>query len=210
MAKSVTLFLKKQHPTDKFGMMYIRTIEDRISKKKSLRIKLKESDYNKYFNPELQRFKNDQRFKESKEFNLVIENKLKELSQIDNEITYLPKEKKSFIKFWEKYIETFNNHGTKIKHQVVLIKLRKYLNSKNKEGLLFIEITPLFLRNLKYHFLTIKDPKILSNNTVNHYLKIIKSVINRAQQDDYFNYNKNPFDALKFKKEAIVSYKIFL
>lgn len=204
MGKSVNIVLIKQKPLDKEGTLYIRTIEDRTPKKKSLGIKVKETDWEKYFNTKTQRFKADKRFILSEQLNTLISSKLSELNKHDNDLAYLPNEKKSFTKYWERYIETIENYGTKIKHEVVYAKLKKFLEAKNKTGLLFVEMTPQMLRDLKFYFTKTKDPKTLSANTVNHYLKIIKSIINKASIDDYFEFPKNPFATFTFKKDPII------
>src|ERR1035437_7639479 len=128
MAKSVTIAFLKQDSTDKEGSLYIRTTEDRLSKRKSLGVKIRESDWKKFFNHKTQLFKSDKRFALAGDINYIIKHKLKELSQNDNELAFLPNEKKSFTKYWEKNIETIENYGTKIKHEVVYAKLKKFLS----------------------------------------------------------------------------------
>ena len=204
MGKSISIIFLKQESTDSEGILYIRTIEGRVPKRKSLGIKIKETDFKKFFNKKTLRFKSDKRFARGEDINFFIRDKLKELSKNDNELSYLPDEKKSFIKYWEDYLESFVNHGTKIKHQVVLSKIKKYLEHKSKVELLFVEITPTMLRELKNYLSKVRDPKVLSNNSVNHYLKIFKSVLNRAYKDDYFVYTKNPFASFDFKRESII------
>jgi integrase len=203
MAKSISVVFLKQVSSDKVGTLYIRTIEDRITRKKSLGIHLKESEFNKFFDPKKQLFKSDSRF-DFEEKNFIIKNKLKELTKHDENLSYLPDEKKSFTKYWQKYINTIENYGTKIKHEVIFAKLKKFLTSINKTGLLFIEITPSLIRELKLYLTKVKDPKVLSSNTVNHYLKVIKSVINKARKEDEYIYSKDPFATIDFKKSKIV------
>ena len=204
MSKSIKIIFIKQHPTDKEGTIQIRTIEDRKPKKKSLGIKVKETEFKKYFNQQKQRFNTDKRFTRHEEINQIIDAKLKELSANDNEISYLPDEKKSFTKYWDKYIKTIENYGTKIKHQGVQNKLNKFLANENKTGLLFSEISPTLLREIKLYFSKSKDPKSLSGNTAGHYLKIIKSVYNKAAKDEYFISTKDPFLSLKFPKTKTI------
>lgn len=204
LAKSINIIFLKQDPSDKEGTLYIRTTENRISKRKSLGVKIKESEWIKYFNTKLQRFKSDKRFGAANQINDLISTKLKELSKHDNELIHLPNEKRSFTKYWERYIESIQNYGTKIKHQVVYTKLEKYLGSINKNGLLFIEITPIFLRELRLSLIKTKNPKSLSNNTANHYIKIIKSIVKMAAEDEYFVFSKDPFVTIKSKNSPSV------
>ena len=204
MGKSVNITFKKHYTSDKEGTLYIRTIEGRVAKRKSLGIIVREKDWINFFNSKTQRFKAGKWFKMADEINLVISSKLKELTKHENNLTYLPDEKKSLTSYWEKYIHTIENYGSKIKHEVVLTKLKKYLNSIDKNGLLFVEVTPSMLRELKLYFTKIKDPKILSENTVNHYLKIIKSIVRKAAAEEYFIFSKDPFVTLKFKKKKTI------
>ena len=79
---------------------------------------------------------------------------------------------------------------------------------KNFENILIVGARGIsayfFLRELKYYFETSKDPKSLSQNSVNHYLKIIKSIINKSSKDEYYTYVKNPFSSISFKKEKVM------
>jgi integrase len=202
MGKTVAIIFLKQATTDKEGIIYVRTTEGRKSRRKSLGIKLKESDWKQYFNEKTERFRDDQRFGRAEEINDVITAQLKELSKNDNELALLPDGKKSFIKYWEGYIKTVENHGTRIKHEVVLAKLNKYLTAVNKPGLLFIEITAQFLREFRLYLLQTADPKLLSENSVNHYLKIVKSIANKAAKEDYYIYARDPFLTIQFKNKT--------
>lgn len=201
MSKSINVVFIKQRKQDTEGTVTIRTIENRIVEKRSLKIKISESQWNKYFNPETQRFRKSKVFTKSEEFNNKIEENLNELRNYGGEISNIPNNKKSFIKYWGLCIKNFTNHGTSIKHETILKKLRKYLSYINKSDLLFKDITPIFLKEFRNYLTTVKDPKILSENTVIHYLKVIKSIINQSTKDDYYTYIKNPFNSVKFNVE---------
>lgn len=202
MSKSIKVVFIKQGKKEKEGSVYVRTIENSIVRKKSLKIKLSESHWNKYFNEDTQRFRHNQTFPNSEKYNTIIDGFFQELNSVGNDIELLPDSKKSFLSFWKRFIETTENHGTKIKHQVVYNKLWKYLLSKSKTDLLFKDITPFFIRELKIYLKTSKDPKSLSNNSINHYLKIIKSIINHSQKNGYYIYLINPFTSISFSNET--------
>lgn len=204
MGVSIKVVLIKQKKDDQFGYLFLRTIEGKSIKKKSLKIKVSEFDWKKYFNPKIQRFRDDKRFPQSITFNTKIEQLLNELQDVKNDLSLINDEKKSFIEYWEFCLKNTTNHGTVIKHKVVLSKLKKFLNTKRKNDLYFKEITPIFLRELRNYFETSKDPKSLSKNSANHYLKIIKSIINKSTKDDYYTYVKNPFNSIDFKKEKVL------
>lgn len=199
MYKSINIIFQKQKKEDKVGILYIRTIEGRNVKKSSLKIKLSESDFDKYFNKEKRRFKKS--FSESESYNNIIEKRLEELGINGNEIENLPNRRKSFLSYWLGCINNISNHGSKMKHQTILNKLSDYLESINKTDLLFVEITPLFLRQYQNYLTTQRTPTTLSNNTVIHYLKVMKSIINKSKVEDHFTYIKDPFNSLTFSSD---------
>ncbi len=203
MSSTPKIVLIKNNSKDKFGIIQVRTIEGSKVQRRSLKIKLNESDWKKHFDKDKQRFKAVKTFTNGEKYNKIISDFLKELASVGNDVELLPDDKKSFMSYWHRYIKTTENHGTSIKHQVVLNKLRKYLNTKGKADLLFKDITPFFIRELRVHLKMVKDPKSLSNNSINHYLKVIKSIINHAQKDGYYNYIINPFTSINFSKEKI-------
>lgn len=201
MSQSINIVFIKQGKKETNGTITIRTIENRQIKKKSLSIKISQFEFDKYFNVEKQRFRQNKLFPLSEKYNIIIEENLKELRTHGNEIDNIPSDKKSFIKFWEHCITNFSNHGTKIKHDTILRKLKKYIVSKNKPDLLFKEITSSFLKEFRHHLTTVSTPKILSENSVIHYLKVMKSIVNQSAVEDYYTYVKSPFDGLKFSAE---------
>jgi len=203
MTKSINVVFIRQNRRVNEGTVYIRTIENRVIKKKSLQIRIQKNHWESYFNPVTQRFRNDERFPNHSFFNYKIENSLSELQRHDNDIESLPDNKKSFLKYWKESIENTDNHGTVIKHNTIIHKLENYLTSIDKGDLLFKDITPLFLRGFKSYLGTVNDPKILSVNSVNHYLKVMKSIINQSIVDEYYSYTKHPFSSLKFSNEKV-------
>ena len=76
MSKSINIILQKQHPEDTKGIVYIRTIENSVIRKRSLGIKLSVSDWEKYFNSETKRFRKIKGFSNSETFNDTIEKAL--------------------------------------------------------------------------------------------------------------------------------------
>ena len=209
MTKSIRIKFLKQGANETSGFVTIRVYKNGQDKKKSLGIKLTVNEWKKYFNEETKRFRNVKEFGKAEVFNNIIEKSLEELGAINNELSNLPSDKKSFIKYWEVCIKNMSNHGSKIKHDTVLKKLKKYLFSINKNDLRFTELTPLFLKEYKNYLLTKSDPKILSNNSVVHYLKMMRSIVNQAKKDDFFTYIKDPFNSIEFtvdrKSKSVLS-----
>jgi integrase len=203
MTKSINVVFIRQNGNETQGTIYIRTIDNRVIKKKSLKIRVSSIHFQRFFNPQTQRFRNDERFPNYSLYNDRIETSLTELQRHDNNIESLPDNRKSFLRYWKETIGDFDNHGSIIKHETIIHKLEKYLTSINKRDLLFKDITPLFLRGFKSYLGTTNDPKGLSVNTVNHYLKVMKSIINQSIVDEYYSYSKHPFSSLKFSNERV-------
>lgn len=199
MSKTVKVVLIKQSPTDKMGILTIRTIENRKARKKSLGITISESDYKKYFDAQKQRFKTDKRFTQHETLNAIIARQLKEIAKYDNSLEIIPTKDKSIITFWEDYTSKIINHGTRIKHQVVISKMKKYLLARQKNDLKFSEVTSYVVEDILDYITSSNDPKKLSASTVQHYLKIFKSVLKKAIKLDYYYYLKDPFSTISFK-----------
>ena len=203
MKKSIKIvpITNKTNP-DNFDL-YVRTIEGRENiSKRSLKITVTKKQFDSYFDNEVQRFKENQRFPKYNEYNNKIQEYLKELNKYGDDLQSIPDKQKSFIGYWESCIEDYTNHGTKLKHKIVLNKIKKYLTSLNKTDLFFEEINSVLIKKLRSHLLSVKDPKILSENTVNHYLKVMKSIINQSTSDDYYYYVKSPFVGIKFSSTS--------
>lgn len=200
---SIKIVFIKQSKDDIEGTLYIRTIENRRARKKSLKLRLSEKEFTKYFNQEKQKFRNNKKFTKAEYFNQIISEKLKEYSDFENNTEQIADKKKSFLKYWKRKINNTTNHGSRKKHRIILSKLIKFLNARDKEDLLFSEITPLLLDDLQYYFNTSRDPKKLNSNSAAHYLKVIKSIINKARKDDYFYFNKDPFRSFTFSKKPV-------
>jgi len=199
MGKSVKVVFIKQNPNNSFGNLYIRTIENRIIRKKSLRVTIAENLFEKYFDSQKQRFREDKRFPDYVTLNQIIESGLEELRDFEFSLDLMPDRNKSFMKFWDETISKISNHGTRIKHQGVFSKIQKYLTSRGRIDLKFSEITPELLEDLIYYLSTISDPKILSQSSVRHYLLMVKSIIEKAKKRDHYYYVKDPFNTITLK-----------
>jgi integrase len=199
MGKSVKVVFIKQSPNNDFGNLYIRTIEDRVIRKKSLRVTIAENAFEKYFDPQKQRFREDKRFPGYADLNNIIENGLQELRDFDFSLDLMPDKNKSFMRFWVETFSKIPNHGTRIKHQGVFSKIQKYLDSRGRTDLKFSEITPELLEDLIHYLSTSSDPKKLSQSSVRHYVLMVKSIIEKAKKRDHYFYVKDPFNTITLK-----------
>lgn len=184
------------------GTLYIRTRDTKGKpKSKSLGIQVSKNLFISNFDKKIKRFKKNSRYPQFEDYNSTLSYHLTRLEESDSISETINNDRKSFLTYTKLIIKTTTNHGSKMKLEVVVGKLGKFLNSLNKTELLFREITPEFLRNFKSYCLTTKDPKKLSNNTTNHYLKIISGFIQKAAKDETYHYLKNPFLSMEYKNE---------
>lgn len=184
--RTVTPVLYRRKSTEKHGIIKIRITENR----KNTYISLSERISVKYWN------ENTNRVRENKDIDYVringlIEKKLEELQQSIK--VFKTDDTLSFLDYYSSVINRISNEGSKIKQVTVKNKLVKYLATKHKTDLLYTEITEDFLFDLKKYF---EDG--MKKETSNHYLKIIKGVLNKAVEENKYNYLRNPFLSLKF------------
>ena len=149
--------LKKKYATDNFGIINIRITKDRKSKYISLKISLKEKDWNKNKNEVRQSFNDFERI------NKIICEKIKELDGIKNtnDITDIIQTSNGDEVSFMKYLQIYKNmlierkkFGTYKKFQSTYIHLENYLQKNDKDDLKFIEINKLFIRDFETHLLT--------------------------------------------------------
>ena len=185
--RTITPVLYRRKTTEKRGIIKIRITENR----KNVYISLKKGLDTRYWN------ENTNRVRENKEIdfrtlNNLIEEKITELEQSIK--IFRTDDTLSFLDFYTKVINRYDNEGSVIKHTTVKNKLITYLHTKNKTDLLYTEITEEFLFDFK-KYLNVK----MKAETSNHYLKMIKGVLMKAIAENKYNYLRNPFLSLKFK-----------
>ncbi|PQJ12359.1 hypothetical protein CJD36_000985 [Flavipsychrobacter stenotrophus] len=129
----------KSDKNDSTATLYLRSKGRDNNNKKSLKIKVSCELFRKHFNHSEQRFKSQ--MPSYKMLNDAIQRAYEEVDNHDGEIKSIPKDSKSFIKYWEKLIKNGENHGTNLKHSTVLKKLKLFLKSNGKDDLKFNEIT---------------------------------------------------------------------
>jgi site-specific recombinase XerD len=201
MGKSVDVVLKKTSPNQ--GIIYIRTIVDGVQRRKSINEKISVRDWEIYFNKKTKRFRIDRRFERYEIINEKIDSYFNKLPLFKNDLGNISNQHKSFLKYWLDNINLEKNEGTRIKHLVIYRKFQKFLKSRERFDVAFSEIDQMFLKQLKNYLEKSKDPKSLSTNSVNHYLKVIKLVINKAKKDDYYHYTTDPFSSIVFKSDKV-------
>lgn len=182
--KTFTAILKKKFSKDTEGVICIQMTENRKNKSVSLKIKIPEKFWDNV----------SKRVKKTKQIDYISINKqiTDKLEELENTQT-LKTNKQSFVEYFNRYINRIHNTGSKIKYQQVLNSLIKF-----KKEIEFNEITTDFVFELYKHF---KNTQ--STNTSNHYLKIVKQVLNESIKERLVNYYFHPFSLFKFKNERV-------
>ena len=191
---SYKFYLHKNNKNDKEGYIYLQKIYKRKKSRTSLHLpKIKEVYWNS----------TTERVRERKEidyqlFNDTIDQKVKNLtSTLEDQLNY-NKERKPFISFFKKYIDSTklkHKHGTRIKYQSVLNKLISFLTIREVKDLSFFELDIDFISDFQEYLKT----EGLETNTSTHYLKIIRSIIRKSHKKGYSF--KDPFIEFTFEKK---------
>lgn len=189
---SYKFYLHKVKKDEKEGYVYLQKIKNRDRHYESLGLpKIKED----YWNPTTQRVR-ERKGIDYQYYNETIENKLKELTSSFDYPFHTREERKSFISFFERYLnspEMMDKHGTRIKYLSVLNKIKKHLNS---EDLLFSDLNLEYLRNFQVFCRT----EGMNHNTIIHYLKILRIIIRKSQRTEGYYDVRDPFINFTFPR----------
>lgn len=189
---SYKFYLHKVKKDDTEGYVYLQKIKNRKKSYESLKLpKLKEDFWNITTERVRERKGINHEF-----YNVTIENKVKELTSSFN-YPFLTKEiRKSFIDFFERYLnssEMLDKHGSRIKYNTVLNKIKKH---NQFQDLSFSDLT---LEYIKKFQVFCKSEGMSINTTIN-YLKIIRIIIRKSQKIDGYYEVKDPFVNYSFPK----------
>lgn len=188
----------KSNDPDPSGFIHLRTIENRKKSYKSLGLpKLKK----RFWDDKRQQVKKHPSIN-SDEFNQVIERTRLEFLNDGGSLKTLKErtDNRSFLSYVKNLLNSArykHSHGTRIKYLTVVTKLEKYLNHRNKKDLLFHELTVEFLDD----FQSFMMESGMTQNSVNHYLKIIKSFVRQSCEDRSVMNTNNPFQNFTFRKK---------
>lgn len=188
-----SVILKKKFPKDNFGYLSIRYF-DGAGKRKiiSLKEKLLQKDFDKFFDPEFRLFKRTTTL-DYKRLNTKINSKIDDFSIFDVKDT--KKHTKSLITFFQNHIDLIQNQQTKSSNQTVLKRLENFKDFKKKNDILFTDIDRNFVLELKNYWLS----QNLSNSTIQQYFTITKSLLNIANKEGLYTEKYNYFEKLNLK-----------
>ena len=182
------------------GYIYLQRIENRKKTYRSLRLPLLEK---KYWDEVKQRVKKSKDINYEK-YNSKIEDTLRTTLIQNGSFVKLEEENdnRSFIKYFEKVLNGprfKHKHGTRNKYNSVLVKLNGYLKERQKNDLLFSELTVDFLDDLQTYM--VESGMFI--NSVTNYLKVIQSMVKRSMVDREVMNTNNPFLNFKFEKKVV-------
>ncbi len=200
MNYSIKVVFIKQYPSDKLGTLYLRVLKHRMQKRKTLGIKISQAQWKRYFDTSVNRFRINISYPQHENNNKLIELEIEKLKSQLHLPDLVEERPDSLINFWERQMRLIENHGTRGKQQVVLNKLKKFVKHKNLDDILFAKITSELIEEIQLYLRSAKDPRSLSSNTQNQYLKMIKSVIKKAVKKRVYSYSHDPFEVISYNK----------
>jgi integrase/recombinase XerD len=200
--------LLKEEKVNKAGEapVYLRIIKDRKPKYISIGLRVKLQDWNsdlgkvKKSHPNMARANAfiASKVAEAEGIALDLQRESKFVSPVQIKKTIMGQASESFIKYFEKYLDSVEKTGkisTINKATAVLAKLKVYLGTSD---LLFDEVTVTFLKQYDAY---LRDELGNSVNTIHSNLKIFRKLINDAIREDLFPVARDPFRKFKLKLE---------
>lgn len=183
------VILKKKNTSDPFGYLGIRYFNGKGEKKVlSLGERLTEDNFNKFFDSEFNLFKKTTLI-DYKLLNTKINDKINDFSIFDSKTS--KQSTKSFLTYFNDYLELIPNPQTKNSYSVGLKKLEEFKTHKKYNDILFSQIDNTFVIELKNYLLS-----KLSPNTTKQYLIIIKTILNLSKRDGLYSERFNYFSKL--------------
>lgn len=149
----------------------------------------------KFFNPKEQRLRKSHPNHE--ELNNIIENKLDDLKRKGTQLGVFNGDKKSFLSFFESYLDRLINQGTKQKYTNIYNLLKDYnTNVYGDVDIKFKDITIDYIEGFRKYQ---REKKKNSNNTVNYKLKSLNSILKKGVLECQYLYQVYPFQNIKLK-----------
>lgn len=149
----------------------------------------------KFFNPKEQRVRKSHPNHE--ELNNIIENKLDDLKRKGTQLGVFNGDKKSFLSFFESYLNRIINQGTKLKYTNIYNLLSEYNSVVHSDvDIKFKDITIDYIEGFRKYQ---RETKKNSNNTVNYKLKSLNSILKKGVIECQYLYQVYPFQNIKLK-----------
>ena len=204
---TVKVLLRKNKLNEK-GLvpLYLRIIKDRRAKFISLGIYLKPSEWNEEAGKVRKSHPNSarmnamiaQRIADAESVAVEMETKSKTISSHKIKEKIIGAAPVDFFEFAQKYLQSLENKsavGTYKRASFVINKLKAYCNNK---PLYFDEITVSFLKDYEQYLISECNNR---TNTVHSNLRVIRTIIILAVNEDIITRNDNPFYKFTLKWE---------
>ncbi|PVW14088.1 phage integrase SAM-like domain-containing protein [Marixanthomonas spongiae] len=174
------------------GHIHLRKIKNRKKTYESLRLpRLKI----KYWNESTQRVRKSNQI-DYKLYNNKIEAKLKEIKSSHGPLD--PSKRASLVHFFNHYLKSTSlNPGTKSKYFTILKKLKSFRDSENYSDIKFKDFNVAMISS----FFEFMRNNGLEQNTCRNYLKVVNSVVRKAQKTEGYYNVPNHFINYKYPKQ---------
>ena len=204
---TIKVLLRTSKLNDKgLAPLYLRLIKDRKAKFISLGIYLKPSEWNEESGKVRKSHPNStrmnamiaQRIADAEGVAVEMETKSKSISSHkikEKIIGAAPVDFFPFAKKYLKFLEKTGAVGSHLRAVTIIGKLKKYCNDK---PLYFDEITVAFLKDYEQHLIEKYNNKV---NTIHGNLRVIRTIVIKAVNEDIITRNDNPFYKFTFKSE---------
>ncbi|MBZ9629169.1 site-specific integrase [Salegentibacter sp. LM13S] len=190
MSTTVKIVFRKSRKSSKIGHLHVRTTANRVSKFRSLGIKLSAKHWDEANQRVLPSLKN-----EYKNFNSEISKVLRDLNDNQNNITSLDDDSTTILNYWYSYIKTTPKASTEAIRSTAFNHFTKFLGIQGQSELTFSQLAPnhvdMFNKYLSEVGLTPESTKT--------YMGFLKAVVNKAKNEELVYYKVNPFVNVKFK-----------
>ena len=144
-------------------------------------------------------------FDNVKQLNSYLDEKLQDFIKINGRKDFIEKDNKTLNQWYNIIINSMYNQGTILRYRNVLNLLELYQMSRKGNEMIYLkEVNSDFILGFRNWLLS--DPnegEKRKKNTLNsaiYKLKCLKSVINKCQTLNYYNFHINPFNHIKFKE----------
>jgi integrase len=183
-----SIILYKKNKLDEVGYVVLQYTKENKTKRKSLKFKMTQNDFDRTFDKEFKRFKRTTLFDYQRINTLIDENIY--IDVFNDVVVY----NNTFLSYFIQCRDLKTNISTIKSYESSYNILETYLKSINKLDIKLKNINKDFVLMFKNYLLDGKR----TQSTCKCYFNIYKTIFNKAIQDNYYNYS-NPFNKVEFK-----------
>lgn len=184
---SATIILNKKHKEDDFGYVSILFVKEKKRKTVSLKFKMLEKDFKKYYDKSFKQFRKSKTF-DRDYINMLINESLKK------DFFYEKKEEYSLLTYFESRQKLKKNINTYNSYKCAFNILETYLKKINKVNIKLIDFNSDEVLEFKNYL----DGLELGQSTIKTYFNVYNTIFNNAIYSDIV-VMKNPFRGIKIK-----------